>query len=174
MDINQLSTGDINGIRNKDENVVTKIYNSFYKRLYYQLHHYFVNHQDVEEIVNDTFVTAFHKIDQFDQKRSFLPWLVQIGKNLSLNRLRSQTYSFIDDQPINKKMTLIYQESSLGIPNEYFSSLSSSEIDFVKMYYVEGYTMLEIATIKKASLSTIKRQHKVIIDKIRRSRFDEK
>ena len=54
------------------------------------------NEQDLEEIVNETFAKAAQKLYTFDQKAAFVTWLFRIGKNLSIDHLRSRmTRSFI-------------------------------------------------------------------------------
>ncbi len=43
---------------------------------------------DAEDIVQDTFVRAYDRLDQFDLERDFRPWLFTIAANLAKNKLR--------------------------------------------------------------------------------------
>jgi len=44
--------------------------------------------QDAEDLTQETFVRAWKKIDRFDAGRPLLPWLLTIGRRLSIARLR--------------------------------------------------------------------------------------
>lgn len=59
------------------------------------------NREDAEDIVQDTFLKAFTKIDQFQGNAKFYTWLVRIAVNESLMRLRkrrsSKTISMDED-----------------------------------------------------------------------------
>ncbi len=55
-------------------------------RLAYLLLH---NAADAEDVAQETFVRAFLSLERFDAERPLRPWLLQISRNLSKNRLRS-------------------------------------------------------------------------------------
>jgi RNA polymerase sigma factor (sigma-70 family) len=44
---------------------------------------------EAEDAAQDCFIRAYKKLDQFDEKRPFRPWLLQICKNLARNKQRS-------------------------------------------------------------------------------------
>lgn len=48
------------------------------------------NREDAEDIVQDTFLKAFQKLDQFQGNSKFYTWLVRIAVNESLMRLRKR------------------------------------------------------------------------------------
>lgn len=48
------------------------------------------NREDAEDIVQDTFLKAFTKLDQFQGNSKFYTWLVRIAVNESLMRLRKR------------------------------------------------------------------------------------
>lgn len=64
-------------------------------------HHITQNREDAEDIVQDAFLKAFTKIDQFQGNSKFYTWLVRIAVNESLMRLRkrrsSKTVSMDED-----------------------------------------------------------------------------
>lgn len=168
MDINKLSIDDIEGVKRQDEYFVTKIYSSFYKRLYFILQHYYINRLDVEGLVNEAFMRAFDKIEQFDHNQSFLPWLAQIGKNIALNELRNHRETLIDDQATKTKMNAIFDDYSSEISEDIMVILLPIEREFLIKYYVEGYTLLEISKINNFSLSSVNRLHRKIVNKLRK------
>ena len=44
-----------------------------------------------EDLAQETFLRAFDNLDSFDPRRPFRPWLLRIGRNLTLNYLQSRT-----------------------------------------------------------------------------------
>ena len=70
------------------EELFSKLYNEYYKLLYFIIIKILKNVEDTENIVNDAFVKAFNNIDKFDfnsSTSSFKSWLVRIGKNEAIN-----------------------------------------------------------------------------------------
>ena len=48
------------------------------------------NNEDAEDMLQETFITAFQKIATFQGKSSFYTWLYRIGTNIALGKLRKQ------------------------------------------------------------------------------------
>lgn len=70
------------------------------------------NRQDAEDVAQETFIRAYRKLDTFDAKRPFKPWILRVGTNLCLNRIKRRkiTEVSIDDE---------YQQLRLGRPDEH-------------------------------------------------------
>lgn len=52
-----------------------------------------------EEVVQDSFVKAFHKISQFDETRPFGPWFLRIVINAAIKRAKKQKKFLAMDKP---------------------------------------------------------------------------
>jgi RNA polymerase sigma-70 factor (ECF subfamily) len=52
-----------------------------------------------EEVVQDSFVKAFHKISQFDETRPFSPWFLRIVINAAIKRAKKQKKFLAMDKP---------------------------------------------------------------------------
>lgn len=57
-------------------------------RLRAMVAHYIANHDDVHDLVQDTFLEAFRHIDRFDPESEFLPWLRSLARHRTLVFLR--------------------------------------------------------------------------------------
>jgi RNA polymerase sigma-70 factor (ECF subfamily) len=49
------------------------------------------NHEVSEEMAQEAFVKAYHKLKSFDRNRAFKPWLLRIASNATLTELRKQS-----------------------------------------------------------------------------------
>ncbi len=48
------------------------------------------NNEDAEDMLQETFITAFRKIESFKGSSSFYTWIYRIGVNIALGKLRKQ------------------------------------------------------------------------------------
>lgn len=48
------------------------------------------NVEDAEDLLQETFITAFSKLDSFKEESSFYTWIYRIGVNTALGKLRKQ------------------------------------------------------------------------------------
>lgn len=49
------------------------------------------NREDAEDLLQETFITAFKKLDTFKEKSSFYTWAYRIAVNIALGKLREQS-----------------------------------------------------------------------------------
>jgi len=91
------------GHRNAFEKLVLK----YQKRIYYTVRKIVLDHDDANDIVQDTFVKAFVNLDRFDEDYPFYPWLHRIAINTTLNyrtrrsRIRD-TFASSEDNEANQ------------------------------------------------------------------------
>ncbi|WP_137925227.1 RNA polymerase sigma factor [Cupriavidus sp. 2SB] len=58
---------------------------------------------DIDDVVQDTFIAAWHALDEFDQEKAFRPWLFRIGLNKmrDLYRVRRVRHFFFGAADVN-------------------------------------------------------------------------
>ena len=75
---------------------------------------YGYNHQDVEDLMQDTFVSAFINLDKFEHRSSFKTWLVRIMLNHCYQK--TQKMSFKNEKFMeashNEKVVPMFQDAS--------------------------------------------------------------
>ena len=90
-----------------------------YERKIYRLaQHLTGNEQDAEDVLQDTFLKAFSRLDQFQRNARFYTWLVRIALNESFMRLRKRRGNVISlDQEIDTGEELIPRDVADWHPN---------------------------------------------------------
>ncbi|WP_018464757.1 RNA polymerase sigma factor [Segatella paludivivens] len=68
----------------------SKIVEHYSQPLYWKIRHIVVEHEDTNDILQNTFIKAWNKIDNFQNKASLYTWLYRIAINESLDFIRSQ------------------------------------------------------------------------------------
>lgn len=83
----------------------------YQRRLYFTVRKMVLNHEDTDDIVQDTFVKAYTKLDQFDESYPFYPWLHRIAMNTALNHQakashRLERTGMVDDIAVSETSTV--------------------------------------------------------------------
>ena len=74
-----------------------EIYKLYYKAMYNTSHRIVNNVQDAEDIMQESFLSAFEKIDSYEGNVSFGSWLKKIAANKSLDHLRKNKFLYTSD-----------------------------------------------------------------------------
>jgi RNA polymerase sigma-70 factor (ECF subfamily) len=117
-----------------------------------------------EEVVQDTFIKAFDRLDRFEGKAAFSTWLRRIAVNECLQRLRSpwhQRAQTFEEAPTPAN----YTDEQIDLVRA-LATLDATSRAVVWLHDVEGYTHAEIGKLmdKSASFSKsrLARGHKAL------------
>ena len=156
----------LDGCKEGDQKAQFQIYKLYYKAMYNTSLRIVNNSMEAEDIMQESFLSAFEKIDTYSGTVSFGAWLKRIVINRSLDALGKKKAVFEDI------------ESHFGImDNSPEESVRNEEIDakveevkeaierlpdgyrvILSLYLLEGYDHDEIAEILKISSSTSRSQ----------------
>lgn len=131
------------------------------KRVYYQhcdrlmavVYQYLGSVADAEEVLQDTFLTIFEKIDKFDPKRgTFYAWTHRIAINKSLMFLRKKkqmrfSSEDLTNPSISNHLTTSPQQMEQADLEYYISKLPNKAAVVFRLKAVEGYNHEEIAKL---------------------------
>jgi RNA polymerase sigma-70 factor (ECF subfamily) len=87
-------------LRQGDERAVRRLVDAHSARIYNVARRILRNPQDAEDAVQETFLTALDKLEQFDGRASFLTWLYRIAVNTSLMALRKRRTRQRKEEPL--------------------------------------------------------------------------
>lgn len=79
------------------------IVHKFQKRIYFSVLQIVMNHDDADDIIQETFIKAYTKLSSYNSDYPFYPWLYRIAINTSLNhqkkkaRLRALSLDELDN-----------------------------------------------------------------------------
>ena len=80
------------------EQELEKLYNEAYKAVYWTAFSILKNNEDAEDVVQETFVTAFEQYDSLQDKSKAVAWVKKIAANKSLNIVTRKRTINIDDE----------------------------------------------------------------------------
>lgn len=81
----------IQAAREGDHRAQAQLVNMYSGRLYNLGLRMLRNNEDAEDMLQETFITAFQKLSSFKENSTFYTWLYRIGVNIALGKLRQQS-----------------------------------------------------------------------------------
>lgn len=131
-------------------------------------------HHEAEDLAQDTFITAYKKLSEFDKESAFGPWLRGIAINLLRNHWRKAREKSVGgiaelDIIFNEAIEESKEQSnhSLEALSHCVNKLEGDAKDLVQWRYFLGLSLKEICT-------RLKKKHSAITMKLHRLRNDLK
>jgi RNA polymerase sigma-70 factor (ECF subfamily) len=91
------------------------------QRLFRAIRSVLRNDAEVEDVMQDAYCAAFVHLDQFQGRAKFSTWLLRIGVNEALGRLRRQRTIAIDDLPLAQGARVQDQSTPNETPEQQLS-----------------------------------------------------
>jgi len=124
------------------------------------------NHEDAEEIAQDSFLKAYNSLKSFKKESKFSTWLYKIIYNTAISRFRKkQIESFsLDDSPIqetyhessNDGLNIMHLKERKKIISQAISKLKEDEGVVMTLFYMSENNTKEIEEITGFTNSNIK------------------
>lgn len=118
-----------------------------------------------EDTAQDAFVTAWIKLDTLNEPEKFAAWVCRIAKNCGINKLRQyrgllsldtvENYDIADEDSIDLQYEKEEERAEL---HKSISRLPVKVKEIVKLHYLEGLSVVEIADKLRISQGTVKSQ----------------
>jgi len=144
-----------------DPSALTRVFDLVAQRLLLVASHVANRRQPPEDLVQETFLTAIQRADQYDGERPLEPWLVGILVNVTRNdrRRRARELSGMELEPTpdprQPSETAIEREVAAAL-NQAIDGLPVPQREVMTLNLVHGMTPTEIAHATSRSLGTVK------------------
>ncbi len=142
--------------RRNDRRAQLKLYRQYCQGMYCVAMRYLKNADDAEDVLQEAFIKAFQKIDQYKGEVSFGAWLKKIVINKCIDFLKTKELKVVelkegylqvavnDDWTVSDDVT--YQEVLLAMDN-----LTEKYRSVIQLFLLEGYDHQEISEILNIS-----------------------
>ncbi|MCX7983933.1 MAG: sigma-70 family RNA polymerase sigma factor [Bacteroidetes bacterium] len=162
----------IRSAKNGDEKAFLVLKQKYAEPLYKFLARIIKQREELDDLVQESFIKAFTSIQQFNEEYAFSTWLFKIATNTTIDFLRKKKiptisinstleteedeYSFQlpDKEPIPDQQLIAHQRSSVLM--EAIEALPPKYRKVIILRHVEEMEYTEIAKVLKIPLSTIK------------------
>ena len=170
----------IKACRQQNQLAQMQVYDLYAQSMFKVAFRYLKNVEDAKDIMQEGFLKAFQKIDQYKPDASFGSWLKRIIINQCFDTLKKKQIQFNDVDVEALKIIDNNWEFDVCISKEKIvesiETLSDKYKVVVKLYLMEGYDHEEIAEILEISVKT-SRTHlhrgKLKLKELLKSKYDE-
>ena len=154
--LDRVRTGDLEGAYAQ---VVEETRDSLYRFLRHMLR----DEEAARDVFQDTYIRVFRALSSFRGEASLTTWVLTIGRNVALNRIRSAK----GREDRTTSLDVLEETSPLAVDSSSESvvtrsliaaldSLPSAQREAVLLYYVEDSPVAEIARATGRTANTIK------------------
>lgn len=150
----------IDRCRQNDRNAQFELYKIFYKPMYNTSYRILNNSAEAEDVMQESFLTAFGKLDSYTGEGSFAGWLRRIVVNNSIDQLKKRAVNLsLDDlrnQPAEEESTENHHSIDYKIAEikAALQELPDEHRIIISLFLFEGYDHDEISQILKISNNT--------------------
>jgi RNA polymerase sigma-70 factor (ECF subfamily) len=156
----------IEGCKNGDQRAQYKLYQLYSKAMFNVCFRMMNNREEAEDLLQDSFTDAFHRLYSFRYESSFGHWLKRIVVNNCINEIKRKKadLSFYDDMGWFENQEEEKNEeygNGLTVENvkQAMEHLPSGSSLIFSLYLLEGYDHVEISQILNISESNSKSQY---------------
>ncbi|MDY0780453.1 RNA polymerase sigma factor [Tenacibaculum sp. IB213877] len=137
-----------------------QVYQLFAGKLFALSLKYSRNREDAEDVLQDSFLTAFNKIHQFKNKGSFEGWLKRIAVNTALQKYREKSplYLVKEEQDIVEEEEVVVDDAKVDISFllQLIQELPDRYRLVFNLYVLDNFSHKEIAEMLDISEGTSK------------------
>jgi RNA polymerase sigma factor (sigma-70 family) len=159
-ELQHLITGCVRNERASQE----KLYKQFYVPLFSLCRRFFQNDHEAIESVNDGMLKVFEKVGSYrEDKGKFFNWVYTIVRNTAVDKFRASVAipamdaaaleDVMAEEEIDANPAAWLEKKEFPL---LFDRLSPVPRGICNLFYIEGYTMREIAEQLKISTGTVK------------------
>lgn len=131
----------------------------FEKPLYKFLNEKTKNHHLTEDLLQDTFITAYRKLERYNPDYAFATWVFTIANRLAISNYRKQKpqieeFDFATDE--TPLCSLIESESHEALWTQAKRLLPKNHFMALRLFYAEGMKVDQIAEVMDQGVSSVK------------------
>ncbi len=151
-----------------------ELVSQYKERLYWQIRNMVLDHDDADDVLQNTFIKIFRNIDSFKGESKLHTWMYRIAANESitfLNRKAKRSNISIDnvkDNAVRKLESDVYFEGD-QIQLQFqkaIATLPERQRLIFTMKYFEDHTFEELSEILETSVGGLKSSYHIAVKKI--------
>ena len=163
----------VQSAKNGDLGAYDQLVRLYRERIYATIYHMTANHEDANDLAQESFIKAYQALKSFKGGSSFYTWLYRIAVNKTINFLKQRKnrvqlslndldinaehdpdlIALISDKTPRREADLKELQEKL---NEALQKLSISHRTVITLFEIDGLTHEEIAEVMHCSAGTVR------------------
>lgn len=172
----------VSRLRVKDHEAFRLLYVNYSDALYGVVFRILKDEDESKDLLQEAFVKIWDKFETYDtQKGRLFTWMVNLTRNLAIDRIRSADYknhelqNFVRDnseRAVDRKYSTGFSTDAVGLKGLILKLKHEHQILIQKIYF-EGYTQADLAEEMDVPLGTLKTRLRAAI-KALKVNFEDK
>jgi RNA polymerase sigma-70 factor (ECF subfamily) len=167
--------------KNTQEKGFSILVHNYKERIYWQIRHLVLSHDDANDLTQEVFIRIFQNIDNFKQESSIATWIYRIALNHTLNfikskaqRYKSSVKSFEDSMLDNLKADKYFDSTDIELKlQKAILSLPEKQRLVFNLRYYDDMPFKEMEQVLNTSESSLKSSYHFATKKIQESLLEE-
>lgn len=149
-----------------------EIVSVYSRQLYWKIHYVVQNHDDTDDVLQNTFIKAWKGLENFKGDSAIFTWLYRIAYNESLTFLKQRKLmTSIDDEDFVEQASFVADEYFDGdntqeLLMQAVSTLPAKQRQVFCMKYFEDKKYEEISDLVGTSVGALKASYHIAVEKI--------
>lgn len=163
MKENSIIVAAVRRVKQNDKVAMNLLYNTYVKDMLNLSYRITNNLADSEDIIQESFLHSFQKINQLKQIENYAGWLKRMVVNNSLKKIKKRNYfKPIEEEDYEDKeeTTNWYVNIPFDVISAAIQALPNGCREILTLYLLDGYKHIEIAALLDISISTSKSQYR--------------
>ncbi len=147
----------------------------FQGRVFSVAWHYTRNKEEARDAAQDVFIQVYRKLDELDQGRAFVPWLLRIARNRSIDRLRRENVRTPETEvPVDEAQPMaapepgtdeaVWHDDRRRLLDRALATMSEGYRELIVLKEIQEMKLEEIADLLGLPIGTVKsRSHRARI-----------
>ena len=169
----------VSRIKNNDREAFTEFIGLYQKKIFVFAYGFFPNREDALEIVQETFMRIFAKIDGYQPQQSFSGWVYRLTHNICIDNYRKfarkkaleSDFADVPEKQLavveNTQQVLESRQMNAAIDRA-AEKLSAKQKSVFTLKYRQGMKLQQVAEVMNISLGTVKTLHHRALSRIRK------
>ncbi len=168
----------VQSMKQGEQSAYEEVYRETYRSVYFICLGFLKNEENAKDAMQDTYMTAFSKLEQLKEEEKFVAWLKQIAVNRCKRLLEQAGPELMETEDLEN---LKKEENENFLPEEYITNkakrkivmdimrkkLSDIQYQTVILFYFNGLEIEEIADMMECPPGTVKSRLSVARNKIK-------
>lgn len=165
---------DLQSDQNK-EAAFRVLVSQYKERLYWHIRTIVIDHEDTDDIVQNTFIKVFRNISSFKGESKIYTWMYRIATNEALNYLKKKSKRTKVSMEVIKENSILHLESDIYFDGDEIqiklhkaiSRLPHKQQLIFNMKYFNDITFEDLSEILDTSVGGLKSSYHIAVKKIK-------
>ena len=153
--------------RQGDELAWEALVRRFQARVFGVVYHYLRDREEARDVAQETFVRIYRRLETFEGSETFVPWMLRVARNCSIDRIRHlKARPGLDGSPVDERTvdpdsgpgpeSIAMADERQRVLYQALDLMTAINREMILLKEIQGLKQREIADLLSIPLGTVK------------------